>query len=291
MHEEHIKKRYYIRTGTPSIAFFPIGFMGLIFILLTIMYGSFIFAKNTIQDSIYSLVKEELLNQGLEWVNVKVDGQFVLLSGKGSLHDEGRAIAIARSVKGDTWIGKQKAPIHVLAEFTPPQYTIEEKPLVIDTCPKIAAKEEEKEEKEEPMILTSEEQENETSLKIAENCNIAFKNAMKDKTIGFSVSSAKIKDESFLLIDEITTLIKSCPSIIHVEGHTDDSGNFDENMALSLARAQSVIDALVERGISKNQLIPKGYGPTRPRIENTNTQAKALNRRIEIRILNEGENP
>lgn len=281
MHEEHIKKRYYIQTETPSIKFFPIGFIGVILILLTIIYGSFIFAKKTIQDTIHSLVKEELLNQNLEWVNIDVDGQFVFLSGEGSSQDEARAIEIAQNIKGDTWIGKQTAPVIVLAQFTPPQNKIEENQQTVNTCPK----------PEEKIHLTNNIQENKPPLNIVESCNMAFKNAMKNKTIGFSISSAEIQDESFSLIDKITTLIKSCPSIIHVEGHTDDSGDFDANMALSLERAQSVIEALVERGVSRNQLISKGYGPTRPRAENTNKQAQALNRRIEFHILNEGENP
>lgn len=287
MHEKHIKKRYYIRTNTPSIAFFPIGFIGVIFILLTLIYGSFIFAQSTIQDTIYTLIKEELSNQKLDWVNVEVDGQSVFLSGEGSLHDESRAIEIVRSVKGDTWIGKQKAPIHVTAAFTAPQPKTKENQHIINTCPKP----EEKEQKEEPIPLINESQEDDAPSSIIESCNIAFKNAMKGKTINFSISSSQIKDDSFLLVDEITTIIKSCPSVVYIEGHTDNSGNFDANMALSFARAQSVRDALIERGVNKDQLIPKGYGPTRPKTENTSKKAQALNRRIEFHILNEGENP
>jgi len=289
MHEEHIKKRYYIRTNTPSIGFFPFGLIGLIFILLAFIYGISIFAKNTIQTQIHSLVSNELLNHDLEWINVDVDGQFVFLTGEGSLEDEQRAIEIAQSVNGDTWIGKRKAPITVNAKFTAPKNPIKENQNILNTCPINTCPI--PEEKEEPVTLVSEIKEKDAPLNIIESCNMAFKNAMKDKTIGFSISSSNIKAESFLLIDTIATLIKACPSTIYVEGHTDDSGNFDTNMTLSLARAQSVINALVERGVSQDQLIPKGYGPTRPRAENTNQQARALNRRIEFHILNKGETP
>lgn len=278
MHEEHIKKRYYIRTNTPSIGFFPFGLIGLIFILLAFIYGISIFAKNTIQTQIYSLISNELLNYELEWVNVDVDGQFVFLTGEGSLEDEQRAIKIAQNVNGDTWIGKRKASITVNADFTIPQNTLTENLYNLNICPINTCP-------------TLEKEKEDTPSNIVESCNTAFKNAMKDKTIGFSISSSSIKAESFLLIDTIATLIKACPSIIYVEGHTDDSGNFDANMTLSLARAQSVINALVERGVSKDQLIPKGYGSTRPRTKNTNQQVQALNRRIEFHILNEGETP
>ena len=292
MHEEHIKKRYFIRTNTPSIAFFPFGLIGFLFILLAFIYGISIFAKNTIQANIHSLVTNELLHHKLEWINVEVDGQFVFLTGEGSLEDEQRAIKIAQSVQGDTWIGKRKAPITVNAEFIhPPEYNVEENQHTLTTCPKSEEKPKENSEEQEPLILASETEKDDASSNIIESCNKAFKNSMKDKTIGFAISSSNIKMESFSLIDNIATLIKSCPSTVYVEGHTDDSGNFDANMTLSLARAQSVINALVERGVSKDQLIPKGYGPTRPRVENTNPQAQSLNRRIEFHILNEGETP
>ena len=55
-------------------------------------------------------------------------------------------------------------------------------------------------------------------------------------------------------------------------------------MALSVARAEAVVEALAERGISRERLSPEGFGPTRPRVEGDTPTAYALNRRIEFHV-------
>ncbi len=65
-----------------------------------------------------------------------------------------------------------------------------------------------------------------------------------------------------------------------IEGHTDASGARDKNMALSQARAQSVVDYLVSQGVDTGRLTAKGYGPDRP-IRGTRATAPA-NRRVEF---------
>ncbi len=65
-----------------------------------------------------------------------------------------------------------------------------------------------------------------------------------------------------------------------IEGHTDATGEHDRNMALSQARAQSVVDYLVTRGVDSGRLTAKGYGPDRP-IAGARATAPA-NRRVEF---------
>ncbi len=65
-----------------------------------------------------------------------------------------------------------------------------------------------------------------------------------------------------------------------IEGHTDATGTRDKNMALSQARAQSVVDYLVGQGVDSGRLTAKGYGPDRP-IRGTRATAPA-NRRVEF---------
>jgi len=72
-------------------------------------------------------------------------------------------------------------------------------------------------------------------------------------------------------------------------------------MRLSQSRAESVVNYLVEEGISRDRLIAKGYGETRPLVSNTfsdgsdNPEGREQNRRTEFRIIGriseaEGEN-
>jgi outer membrane protein OmpA-like peptidoglycan-associated protein len=65
-----------------------------------------------------------------------------------------------------------------------------------------------------------------------------------------------------------------------IEGHTDATGMRDKNMALSQARAQSVVDYLVAQGVDSSRLSAKGFGPDRP-IRGTRATAPA-NRRVEF---------
>jgi outer membrane protein OmpA-like peptidoglycan-associated protein len=65
-----------------------------------------------------------------------------------------------------------------------------------------------------------------------------------------------------------------------IEGHTDATGARDRNMALSQARAQSVVDYLVGQGVDGARLTAKGYGPDRP-IAGTRPTSPA-NRRVEF---------
>lgn len=77
-----------------------------------------------------------------------------------------------------------------------------------------------------------------------------------------------------------------------IEGHTDNSPitqgpncNYRDNMALSLARAESTVKYLVEKfGIDSSRFTAKGYGDTRPIADNTTDEGKQKNRRIEAII-------
>jgi len=79
---------------------------------------------------------------------------------------------------------------------------------------------------------------------------------------------------------------------IRVEGHTDDmpvhSGRFRSNWDLSTARATQVVNLLIERGgISPGRLSAAGYAEFHPRVPNMSAESRALNRRVDVVILND----
>ena len=57
-------------------------------------------------------------------------------------------------------------------------------------------------------------------------------------------------------------------------------------MTLSLERAASVMSALIDREISVTRIEAVGYGASRPLVPNDSEKNKALNRRVEIRVMN-----
>ena len=88
------------------------------------------------------------------------------------------------------------------------------------------------------------------------------------------------------IIDEIVLAMNNNPElIIEIRGHTDNIGTENNNMDLSLARAQSVASAIVQKGIMKNRLIPKGMGESEPLYSNENEEQRKQNRRTEFIMI------
>lgn len=87
-----------------------------------------------------------------------------------------------------------------------------------------------------------------------------------------------------LKLNEVAdALIKQDPvSKMVVEGHTDSQGGADYNQNLSQHRAQAVRDYLVTRGIASDRISAQGFGSTRSVADNTSTEGRANNRRVEI---------
>ena len=104
----------------------------------------------------------------------------------------------------------------------------------------------------------------------------------------FQSGSARLADASNEAIDELAGYLRICPdAIVHVEGHTDADGADDLNLALSVARAEAVVEALIERGVSFRRLYAIGYGESLPVADNDTAAGKRANRRIAFTILDE----
>ena len=73
--------------------------------------------------------------------------------------------------------------------------------------------------------------------------------------------------------------------IIQLEGHTDYQGDESENMKLSKQRVEAVKDYLVSKGIKSKRIQTKAYGGTAPLSRDNTPEAHRINRRVELRIL------
>jgi outer membrane protein OmpA-like peptidoglycan-associated protein len=108
----------------------------------------------------------------------------------------------------------------------------------------------------------------------------------------FRTGSHKLQKRSFALLDNVAEVLKAHPEIelVRVEGHTDSTGNLKYNMRLSKMRATTVVRYLVGRGkVSKDRLIPEGFGPTRPIVPDAKTKEElAQNRRVEFHLVETG---
>ena len=107
------------------------------------------------------------------------------------------------------------------------------------------------------------------------------------KQVHFAMNRDIILPDSEQLLDEIAVTIQdNADAIPHlrVEGHTDSAGEDAYNLELSRHRAESVVRALVERGVPKERLEARGFGRTRPIAPNVTEAGRARNRRVEFII-------
>ncbi len=114
---------------------------------------------------------------------------------------------------------------------------------------------------------------------IVEKNRIIFK-----KQIRFKTNSAKIIGTiSGQILDEAADALRNRLEVrVQVEGHTDERGNHKHNKKLSQQRAESVVNALVQRKIARSRLIPIGFGEERPLDPAHNKVAWEKNRRVEF---------
>jgi outer membrane protein OmpA-like peptidoglycan-associated protein len=107
-------------------------------------------------------------------------------------------------------------------------------------------------------------------------------------TVNFAPGQAGLSQAARRALDDRVGLLPKVFSgaYIRVEGNTDDTGSAELNRALSLRRAQQVIDYLVTRhGLSERQFIPIGNGPDKPVAPNTTAAGKAKNRRTDFSVV------
>ena len=102
----------------------------------------------------------------------------------------------------------------------------------------------------------------------------------------FARSSDKISPSSYAELNELAIWLNENPSIIiQLEGHTDFAGNPDANMRLSEARVLAVQEYLIDQKVKKSRIFTKAFGGTQPLSRETTEEAKALNRRVEVRVI------
>jgi outer membrane protein OmpA-like peptidoglycan-associated protein len=87
-------------------------------------------------------------------------------------------------------------------------------------------------------------------------------------------------------LDAIASLLKKYPTYpVEIIGHTDSRGKHDQLVALSLARAQSAMEALVSRGADTKRFLVSGKGPDEPLTDNKSAAGRAQNNRVEVVFL------
>jgi outer membrane protein OmpA-like peptidoglycan-associated protein len=102
----------------------------------------------------------------------------------------------------------------------------------------------------------------------------------------FTRRDTSIASNKEATLDPIAEVLKKYPSYpVQVVGHTDNRGRAGEQLAFSLARAESVFSALVLRGVEAKRMVVSGQGSGEPIADNRTAQGRNLNNRVEIVFL------
>src|ERR1019366_3454891 len=110
--------------------------------------------------------------------------------------------------------------------------------------------------------------------------------------IFFEFDKATLRSISKVELAKLFKLLnKNKELVVEISAHTDSKGSDEYNIKLSQRRAQSVVDYLIDKGISKSQMVATGYGKSQPVAANNNPDGsdnpvnRQLNRRAELKII------
>ena len=103
------------------------------------------------------------------------------------------------------------------------------------------------------------------------------------RTIYFEYDSADLREDALAIVREHGKYLSENPGrLVRLEGHTDERGTREYNLALGEERAKSVQEILVLEGASEEQIELVSFGEERPAIEGSDEESYELNRRVEI---------
>jgi outer membrane protein OmpA-like peptidoglycan-associated protein len=123
-----------------------------------------------------------------------------------------------------------------------------------------------------------------------EGCPILFepgKTALVLEGVTFATNSSALDPSSTEILDRVANAVQYNPSgyRLEVAGYTDNTGARAHNMRLSQARAASVLNYLVSKGVPASMLTAKGYGPDLPIDTNATAAGRANNRRVVLKQI------
>jgi outer membrane protein OmpA-like peptidoglycan-associated protein len=104
--------------------------------------------------------------------------------------------------------------------------------------------------------------------------------------VTFDVDSAALRPAFFDVLDSVALVLEEYDrTVLVVDGHTDSTGSDAYNRALSVRRANTVAEYLVNRGIRPVRIEAYGYGEQYPVASNENEAGRRLNRRVELTLI------
>jgi outer membrane protein OmpA-like peptidoglycan-associated protein len=121
---------------------------------------------------------------------------------------------------------------------------------------------------------------------VAGGQRLAVGNVIRLDNLIFQVGKSRISSESHSELDVVVNMMKeNINMVVQLEGHTDYLGDAKENLRLSQSRVDAVKQYIVSNGIQKSRIKTKAFGGSLPLSKENTPEAHRMNRRVELRIL------
>lgn len=110
---------------------------------------------------------------------------------------------------------------------------------------------------------------------------------VQKKNIFFSPASSGISSTSVKLLKLVTGILKDNPSFkVYLDGYTDNAGDYELNIKLSMKRVQAAKSFLLRAGVNDSRITCDWHGPEEPIDTNKTKAGRAKNNRVEILLYN-----
>jgi outer membrane protein OmpA-like peptidoglycan-associated protein len=105
--------------------------------------------------------------------------------------------------------------------------------------------------------------------------NVSFDQGKADLKPGFEAEADKV----------VAIMAENTQYTLLLEGHTDNQGDWNDNLKLSLERVENVKSYLISKGVDVNRIQTKGWGGTKPLANNLLEDTRKSNRRVEFTLI------
>jgi OOP family OmpA-OmpF porin len=104
--------------------------------------------------------------------------------------------------------------------------------------------------------------------------------------VNFEFNSAELTSQAKAILDRVALSLAEWSEIrIEIAGHTDSQGDDAYNLGLSTRRAEAVRAYLAKKGVEASRMTARGYGETRPIVQERTREDRKKNRRVELKKL------
>ena len=104
--------------------------------------------------------------------------------------------------------------------------------------------------------------------------------------VQFETKQTTLSRRSEIILRALANHLERQPELrLDIDGHTDDIGEAQDNLALSQSRAEAVKAFLISCGVEGDRMTTQGHGESRPKTANTTAEGRRINRRTEFRWM------